>query len=177
MRVYQLLLAQPENVIFSRLPILKLVMITSTLRYVKIRCLGVIILVYDSNNSLIFPVQVRLHLPLSQSLASPSISTSTGIEVSYPTSNNWYSRDSSRNVENQAFKTTPVGNGTRRQKTNSLNYRRSKPYGRDSRPSDPLQKLKEIAGHDNEQLLEKTIAPAAFSPTTPRYQEEGMLRG
>ena len=114
---------------------------------------------------------------MSQSLASPSISTSTDIEVSYPTSNNWYSRDRSRNVENQAFKTTPVGNDTRRQKTNSLNYRRSKPYGRDSRPSDPLQKLKDIAGHDNEQLPEQTIAPAAFSPTTIRYQEEGMLRG
>ena len=96
--------------------------------------------------------------------------------MSYPTSNNWYSRDRSRKVENQAFKTTPVGNDTRRQKTNSINYRRSKPYGRDSSSSDPLQKLKEIAGHDNEQLSEQTIAPVAFSPTTIRYQEEGMLR-
>ena len=114
---------------------------------------------------------------MTQSLASPSISANTDIEASYPTSNNWYSRDRSRNVENQAFKTTPIGNDTRRQKTNTLNHRRFKPYGRDSTPSDPLQELKEIAGHDNEKLLEQTIAPAAFSPTTIRYQEEGMLRG
>ena len=84
-------------------------------------------------------------------------------------------KESLREKEYQNYKREPARNGYTRKNPSTQSYSRSRPYGRDSITTntgntDPLQKLKDIAGYDNNS---RSQSIAIFNPETIQSENEG----
>ena len=84
-------------------------------------------------------------------------------------------KESLREKEYQNYSRESPRNGYTRKTPSTQSYSRSRPYGRDSITTntgntDPLQKLKDIAGYDN---TSRSQSVAIFNPETIQSENEG----